>query len=50
MIETITQLCWDKCMQYPGKSLSSREDACFQNCGRRFADVGEFLRRKLEEK
>ena len=33
------QVCWDKCMGTPGRTLSSREQACLSDCARRFLDT-----------
>ena len=48
-IASLTEKCWEKCMGYPGKSLSSREEQCFMNCARRFVDTTQFLKRELED-
>lgn len=37
--ESNMQVCWDKCMGTPGRSLSSREQACLSECARRFLDT-----------
>ena len=35
------QVCWDKCMGTPGRSLSSREQACLSECARRYLDTSQ---------
>lgn len=39
----IAQTCWDKCMGSPGNYLSSREEACFQNCAKRFLETTQLI-------
>ena len=42
-IHWCAQVCWDKCMGSPGSYLSSREEACFQNCARSFLATTQFI-------
>merc|ERR1719278_1536096 len=34
-----TEMCWDLCVGTPSSSLSSREEACLNNCVGRFIDT-----------
>jgi len=49
VVAMLTEKCWDKCMSYPGKSLSSKEEQCMMNCARRFLDTAQFLKRAMED-
>ncbi|KAG7670423.1 hypothetical protein Ndes2526B_g00175 [Nannochloris sp. 'desiccata'] len=49
-ISRLTDECWDKCMSSPGNSLSSREQACLDNCARRFLDTTQFVVKYFQSK
>jgi len=43
-IAKLTDVCWNKCMTgTPGSYLSSREQACFDNCAKRFLDTTQYV-------
>ncbi len=38
-VARLTDTCWDKCAGTPGRSLSSREEACLSDCAKRFIET-----------
>ena len=36
-------MCWDKCIGTPGRSLTSREQACLSDCAKRFIESTQVL-------
>ena len=46
----MTDICWDKCMGNPGRSLSSREAACLSDCAKRFLDATQFCVQRFQSK
>ncbi|KAL3153249.1 hypothetical protein ABBQ38_011600 [Trebouxia sp. C0009 RCD-2024] len=42
-VSELTSTCWEKCIGTPGRSLSSREEACLSDCARRFIDTTNFI-------
>lgn len=38
-VARLTDTCWDKCVGTPGRSLSSREEACLSDCAKRFIET-----------
>ncbi|KAH7107014.1 Tim10/DDP family zinc finger-domain-containing protein [Auriculariales sp. MPI-PUGE-AT-0066] len=50
-IQTMTEMCWDKCIT--GSSFgrfSSKEESCLNNCVDRFLDTSLFMVKKLSGK
>lgn len=39
MVARITEVCFDKCMGTPGRSLSNREGSCLRDCAKRYLDA-----------
>lgn len=37
-INSLTEICWDKCMDKPSSRLDSRTEGCVTNCVDRFLD------------
>jgi hypothetical protein len=35
------QVCWDKCMGTPGRTLTSREMTCLSDCARRYIESAQ---------
>lgn len=50
MIATLTDICWDKCVTSPGTYLSSKEEACLQNCAGRFLDTTQYILQRAQHK
>jgi import inner membrane translocase subunit TIM8 len=50
MISNLAALAWEKCISYPGRSLSSSEAACVQNCVGRYFDTGEYMLQRFKHK
>jgi import inner membrane translocase subunit TIM8 len=44
---SMTEKCFDVCIQKPGTSLSSGEEACLKNCVERFIDTSFQIVRKI---
>ncbi|GAB4814078.1 hypothetical protein N2152v2_001124 [Parachlorella kessleri] len=42
-VARLTDECFDKCVGNPGNYLSSREQACLDNCSRRFLETTQFV-------
>jgi len=38
-IQTMTDLCWDKCMGQPSSKMENKTESCLDNCAQRFVDV-----------
>lgn len=47
-ISELTSACWEKCIGTPGRSLSSREEACLSDCARRFLDTTKFIMQRAQ--
>ncbi|KAG2489583.1 hypothetical protein HYH03_011865 [Edaphochlamys debaryana] len=50
MVATLTEVCWDTCVQAPGSSLSSKEQSCLENCARRFVDATQYILQRAAHK
>ena len=48
-ISELTSTCWEKCIGTPGRSLSSREEACLSDCARRFLDTTKFIMQRAQQ-
>jgi len=43
-VARITDVCWDTCLPgTPGRSLSSKEQACVSECAKRFIEATQFV-------
>lgn len=42
-VARLTDQCWEKCIGTPGRSLSSREEACLSDCAKRFIETTQVL-------
>ena len=49
-LDCVAQVCWDKCMGTPGSYLVSREQACFDNCAKRFLETTQFIIQRFQAK
>lgn len=38
-INSLTEICWDKCMEKPSSRLDGRTESCVTNCVDRFLDA-----------
>ncbi|EFJ40539.1 hypothetical protein VOLCADRAFT_69398 [Volvox carteri f. nagariensis] len=50
MIATLTEVCWDTCIQSPGSYLSSKEQTCLENCARRFVETTQYILQRAAHK
>eukprot|EP00873_Tetraselmis_striata_P001278 jgi/Tetstr1/421542/TSEL_012489.t1 len=50
MISGLAAMAWEKCISYPGRSLSSSEQSCVANCVGRYFDTGEFVLQRFQAK
>lgn len=50
MISNLAALAWEKCISYPGRSLSGSEQSCVTNCVARYFDTGEFVLQRFQAK
>ena len=46
IVNNLTVVCWDKCVDKVGTSLG-RQETCLQNCAERFLDVDQFIRMRM---
>lgn len=46
IVNNLTLVCWDKCVDKVGTSLG-RQETCLQNCAERFLDVDQFIRQRM---
>lgn len=50
-VAKLTDACWDKCVTgYPGRELSSREEACLENCAKRFIETTQLVIQRFAQK
>lgn len=38
-VNTMTEMCWEKCMDKPSSRLDSKTESCAKNCVDRFLDT-----------
>ncbi|KXZ56973.1 hypothetical protein GPECTOR_1g879 [Gonium pectorale] len=50
MIATLTEVCWDTCIQSPGSHLSGKEQTCLENCARRFVETTQYILQRAAHK
>mmetsp|Transcript_29482 Transcript_29482/g.83158 ORF Transcript_29482/g.83158 Transcript_29482/m.83158 type:complete len:89 (-) Transcript_29482:280-546(-) len=50
LVSKLTNTAFDKCISYPGRSLSSSEQTCVANTVARFFDSGEFVLQYFQSK
>jgi len=49
-ISRLTDECWDKCVSSPGTYFTGRENACLDNCAKRFLDTTQFVIKYYQSK
>jgi mitochondrial import inner membrane translocase subunit TIM8 len=49
-VARVTEVCWDKCVGYPGRSLSGRESSCMADCAKRFIETTQFIVQRFQAK
>ena len=49
-ISRLTDECWDKCVSSPGTYFTVRENACLDNCAKRFLDTTQFVIKYYQSK
>ncbi len=49
-VARVTEVCWDKCVGYPGRALSSRESSCMADCAKRFVETTQFIVQRFQAK
>ncbi|XP_075909541.1 mitochondrial import inner membrane translocase subunit Tim8 A-like isoform X2 [Petromyzon marinus] len=49
VVHSVTDMCWEKCMDKPGPKLDSRTEVCLVNCVGRFIDTSKFVLNRLEQ-
>jgi import inner membrane translocase subunit TIM8 len=49
-VARVTEVCWDKCVGYPGRSLSGRESGCMADCAKRFIETTQFIVQRFQAK
>ncbi|KAI0778025.1 Tim10/DDP family zinc finger-domain-containing protein [Trametes elegans] len=47
-VQSLTSMCWDKCVGSISTSFSRNEYSCLSNCVDRFLDTSVFLVKKVE--
>ncbi|KAI0984442.1 hypothetical protein GJ496_008578 [Pomphorhynchus laevis] len=50
IIYSMTDECWQMCIDSTGSKLSSKQESCLTNCVERFIDTSDHVIRKLAEK
>ncbi|CAO3679586.1 hypothetical protein G6F70_001831 [Rhizopus microsporus] len=48
-VHSLTDNCWDKCINKVNNKLDRSEEACLANCVDRFLDTSIFIVKRLEE-
>ena len=48
-VARVTEVCWDKCIGTPGRSLSSREEACLSDCAKRFIETTQLVVQRFQQ-
>lgn len=48
-VARVTDVCWDKCIGTPGRSLSSREESCLSECAKRFIDTTQLVVQRFQQ-
>jgi import inner membrane translocase subunit TIM8 len=48
-VHSLTETCWEKCVDKPNNKLDSRAETCLQSCVERFIDSSNFIVNRLEE-
>ncbi len=48
-IHNYTDVCWEKCVDKPGKNLDGKTEACLQNCVERFIDTTLFIAERFQK-
>ena len=48
-VARVTDVCWEKCLGTPGRSLSSREEACLSECARRFIEATQLVVQRFQQ-
>ncbi|CAK8676822.1 putative mitochondrial import inner membrane translocase subunit Tim8 A-B [Clavelina lepadiformis] len=46
IVNKLSVLCWDKCVDKVGTSLG-RQETCLANCAERYLDVDQFIRQRM---
>ena len=49
LISKLTDKCFDKCVSYAGKRLSSGEESCLKFCSLRQLDAAQFIQHRLTQ-
>lgn len=48
LVQTLTERCFDTCVDKPGQKLDSKNESCLVNCVERFIDTTNFVVNRLE--
>ncbi|EFX72226.1 mitochondrial import inner membrane translocase subunit Tim8 A-like [Daphnia pulex] len=49
IVHSLTDQCWDICMEKPSSRLDSKTSFCITNCVDRFIDTSNFVVNRLEK-
>ncbi|PRW39214.1 mitochondrial inner membrane translocase isoform A [Chlorella sorokiniana] len=49
-ISRLTEECWGKCIGTPGNYMTGKEQACMDNCARRFLESTQFVVKYFQAK
>jgi len=42
-VNEVTEMCFDKCVDYPGRKMDNKTSYCLTNCVERFLDTSNFI-------
>lgn len=48
LVHTLTDQCWETCVDRAGQKLDSKTETCIVNCVERFIDTTNFVVNRLE--
>ena len=49
-VHSLTERCWDKCVEKTGAKLESKQQSCLSNCVERFLDSSNFIINRLSQR
>lgn len=48
LVHSLTDICWENCVDRPGPRLDPKIEKCLMNCVERFIDTTNFITNRLE--
>ena len=49
LVASLTDECWEKCVEKVGSKLDSRTETCIVNCVERFLDTSNYVANRINQ-